>query len=281
MAALGWAAFGGVHHLALSIVTVVRRDFAGLERTLASLGQLDHRVEVVVIEGDDTIWAESERLQDRFRQRLPSLRWLRQPDNGIYAAMNKGVMMAAGRWVWFLNAGDSSTSPTSLTSLIDLLGGVADGSEWVLGNTNVRDSTGTLLRVKPAADYSAAQLLLGTYTPCHQAVITSRAALARHGGFDTRYSVAADYRLFLQLVSAGSHPEPLAFDVNFLHGGKSHQARARSVREYARARNEVLGRRPAAGAQDSLRSVARSLVPNPVAEARARLKEGRQSSLGG
>lgn len=92
----------------ISIVTVAFNNRQGLERTYNSISDLlsssNHDVEWVVIDGGS---------KDGSRDFLSSLdnsngnvRYLSEPDRGIYDAMNKGVGLASGDFVWFLNAGD-------------------------------------------------------------------------------------------------------------------------------------------------------------------------------
>lgn len=93
----------------LSVVTVVRNDLAGLKDTLASVQQrlaapvAEGLVEHIVIDGStDT------QVSDHLRAHLvPHLTWISESDRGIYDAMNKGLVRSSGRYVLFMNAGDS------------------------------------------------------------------------------------------------------------------------------------------------------------------------------
>jgi putative colanic acid biosynthesis glycosyltransferase len=88
----------------LTVVTVVRNDLPGLIETLASVGcHAQQPIEHWVIDGSTN---------DDIRQHLsahpqPHLQWISEPDKGIYDAMNKGLARATGRYVTFINAGDT------------------------------------------------------------------------------------------------------------------------------------------------------------------------------
>ncbi|MBN6046117.1 colanic acid biosynthesis glycosyltransferase WcaE [Citrobacter sp. ku-bf4] len=91
----------------LSIITVAFRNLDGIARTHASLAHLakasDIRFEWIVVDGGS---------QDGTQEFLENLcgnyhlRFVSEPDNGIYDAMNKGIEMARGKFALFLNSGD-------------------------------------------------------------------------------------------------------------------------------------------------------------------------------
>jgi glycosyltransferase involved in cell wall biosynthesis len=87
----------------VSIITVVRNGAASIFQTLESVRvQRQIPVEHIVIDGastDGTIEILSNYQSDQ-------LRWLSEPDQGIYDAMNKGVALARGEWLLFLGADD-------------------------------------------------------------------------------------------------------------------------------------------------------------------------------
>ena len=87
----------------VSIITVVFNARALLEGTLQSVfAQTYPNVEYIVVDGGSTdgttelVQAQSARIAH----------WVSEPDRGLYDAMNKGLRMATGDFVWFLNAGD-------------------------------------------------------------------------------------------------------------------------------------------------------------------------------
>ena len=95
----------------VTIITVCRNHAKELERTIRSVeSQTWQEKEYLVIDGastDDTL--------DVIKAHEASItRWVSEPDQGIYDAMNKGVRMAQGEWVIFMNAGDTFASDDTL-----------------------------------------------------------------------------------------------------------------------------------------------------------------------
>ena len=85
----------------LTIVTVVFNDLPGLLKTIASLSVLDRNdIEYWVIDGggDGTV--------KKYLESTKWIKWLSEPDDGIYDAMNKGLDSATADYELFMNAGD-------------------------------------------------------------------------------------------------------------------------------------------------------------------------------
>lgn len=96
----------------LSIITVVRNDPEGVVQTLDSTRPLKRDgVEHWVIDG-----SSDDRVRELLRRRSgePGLKWISEPDKGLYDAMNKGLERATGDYALFVNAGDS------LSDLLDI-----------------------------------------------------------------------------------------------------------------------------------------------------------------
>jgi len=88
----------------ISVITVVLNDRCGLIKTLASLSHIDKSsYEHIIIDGGSTD-GSLDVLND-FSERIDIV--ISESDNGIYDAMNKGVLNASGDVICFLNAGDS------------------------------------------------------------------------------------------------------------------------------------------------------------------------------
>ncbi len=90
--------------LKLSVITVTFNAEMTLERTLKSVQeQTYHNIEHVIVDGaskDDTPMLIS-------RYSNEKMKWMSEPDKGLYDAMNKAVAMASGDYICFLNAGDT------------------------------------------------------------------------------------------------------------------------------------------------------------------------------
>ena len=87
----------------ISVITVVYNDKEGLEKTIQSvLSQTYGNVEYIVVDGRSTDGTVD--VIKKYEQEIDI--WVSEPDEGIYDAMNKGIKMASGEWLNFMNAGD-------------------------------------------------------------------------------------------------------------------------------------------------------------------------------
>ena len=177
----------------VSIITVVRNDARGLERTMDSVAAQDYaNREYVVIDGASTDGT----LEVLQRRSAEVTRWTSESDpRGVFAAMNKGVELASGRYVCFMNAGDRFASPRALTGLLQ----PAPSAELVWGDCIVekrdreeyRSARDTLKKLHVAMVVS------------HQSLFTLREALLRRP-FDESIWVAADYDFLVDRILAGA-----------------------------------------------------------------------------
>lgn len=98
----------------VSAITVVRNGAATISQTLESVStQSQVDVEHIIIDGastDGTIEIIKAHQRDH-------LRWISEPDQGIYDAMNKGVSLARGEWLLFLGADDVLADPAVLADI--------------------------------------------------------------------------------------------------------------------------------------------------------------------
>lgn len=90
----------------ITVVTVCFNAESVLEQTMLSvLNQTYKNFEYLIIDGgskDGTL--------DIIKKYSDKVKWISEPDNGLYDAMNKGVKMASGEWINFMNAGDRFAS---------------------------------------------------------------------------------------------------------------------------------------------------------------------------
>ena len=164
-----------------SIVIPVFRNAAKLERSIASVLQQPRDLfELVVIDGD----SRDETL-DLLRAREPDLRWVSEPDRGVYDAMNKGIAGTTGRYLYFLGAGDC-VRENMLKKIAPQLPkrriGFVYGDVFMHDRNVVWDGPWTPEKFR-------------TRTPCQQAIFYDRRVFARHGLFEQRFKTMADYAM--------------------------------------------------------------------------------------
>lgn len=227
----------------LTVVTVVKDDPAGMRRSVGSLVAQDlDGVEYIVNDASD----DGDAVPDVLAGVDHRYAWM--PPTGIYPAMNAALATATGAYVYFLNAGDAFRSADVLRRVREAL---AAEPAWAYGEVEIVHADGTRV-VTPRWDYAsekAAQFSNGRFPP-HQGTFARREALLAFGGFDPRYSIVADYAAFLRL---GRIADPLYLDLvvaTFAEGGVSTTRWPESLRQFHRARREILRPRGWASARE-------------------------------
>lgn len=178
-----------------SIITVTRQAQATVEPTLASVdGQTCRLYEHLIMDGAST----DSTVPLCNAAGNPLRRVVSEPDHGLYDAMNKGIRLAQGDYVMFLNAGDRLHSPHTLQQLADAI--MADDYPGVVyGQTDIVDADGR--RIGPRHLTAPEVLTFDSFKQgmvvCHQAFVVLR-RLAYP--FDLRYRFSADYEWCLRVL---------------------------------------------------------------------------------
>jgi len=222
----------------LTIVTVVKDDLAGLEKTIRSLvEQVDlSGVEYLVIDSSENSATVETVVKDSL---IAGALFSWCEPQGIYAAMNTGLSLARGKYIYYLNAGDLLADPQVIEDLKKTIEAV--DPVWVVGRVEISEVSGKTV-VSKSWDYHAEKKALfarGVFPP-HQGTIIRTESLRAAGGFDAKYSISADYAaaLSLSLVS-----DPLMTDrtiATFFEGGVSTERWQDSFREFHQARRLIL-----------------------------------------
>ena len=168
-----------------SIITITFNAATTLPATLRSVEeQTFTNYEYIVVDGasrDNTV-ALVEASQ------LP-VRMVSEPDKGLYDAMNKGLKMAAGEYLIFLNAGDSFHAPDTLQRVAEAIGNNRPGV--VYGETAIVDANRNFLmmrRLQAPEKLSWRSFKQGMLV-CHQAFIARRDIAPL---YDLKYRYSAD-----------------------------------------------------------------------------------------
>ena len=181
-----------------SIITVTFNAGRAFSTTADSvLSQIYSEVEHIVVDGASTDGTLD--LARRYAQRNEEsasgheVVVRSEPDKGIYDAMQKGLNMATGDYVCFLNAGDWLPSADTLLTIADKID--LDCRPGVLyGDTDIVDDEGRFLRHRrlEAPERLTALSFLHGMLVCHQSFY-ARTDIARVTAYDLRYRYSADY----------------------------------------------------------------------------------------
>lgn len=157
--------------------------------------------------------------------------WISEPDNGIYDAMNKGLGLARGRYVTFLNADDYYHDLNGLKDSVVALDSAKADFSYAPALILRRD--GTYSTTSPHVRPDLRNLLKGMPFS-HQSVLVRTDLMRQMGGFSVDYYRSADYAFVMELVFSGKKAVRVEKDfVTFRTGGFSAQNPAENQREHA------------------------------------------------
>ena len=223
-----------------SIITCTYNASEVLQRTLDSvmsqtLGQIEH----IIVDGaskDSTMaMVEAYRRRSAEEETEHDIIIKSEPDRGLYDAMNKGLQLATGDYVVFLNAGDVLPTDETLENISNDVNERSDGRlpAVLYGDTNIVDNNGELLRPRrlaPPDNLSWRSFRHGMLV-CHQAFYV-RTDIAKAEPYNLKYRFSADVDWCIRVMKRAEKeglpllrlPEVV---VNYLDGGmtnKNHRA---------------------------------------------------------
>ncbi|MBX9604817.1 MAG: glycosyltransferase [Gammaproteobacteria bacterium] len=179
-----------------SVITVCYNSAATLPEAMQSLAaQQMQDYEWVVVDG-----ASSDGTQDIAASFSgPRGAFVSERDGGIYAAMNKGVSLARGEFLYFLNSDDRLSDAQVLGDVAATLAARPE-LELLYGNVIYIKPDGRVLRRFDHIDRGT----LRFEDLCHQAVFAHRELFERLGGFNERFRTNADYDWLLRVFASGA-----------------------------------------------------------------------------
>lgn len=198
----------------LTIITINWNNAAGLEKTMKSvLGQVCTDFEYVVVDGasDDGSVDIIETYAGKFGERL---KWISEKDKGIYNAMNKGIGMASGEYVEFLNSGDCLAAPDVTEKMLNKLRD--KGFPSILYGNMLKDMPdGRLTRDR---SFAGSQItLLGMYKGClnHSPAYIKKTLFTKYGGYDESLRICSDWKWYMEAIILGEEvPQYADIDVS-------------------------------------------------------------------
>jgi glycosyltransferase len=179
----------------ISVVTVAYNNGPTISETLSSVARQTHPdVEHVIVDGgstDDTLARIS-------RDGPHVAKLVSERDRGIYDAMNKGLDLATGDFVGFLNADDMLATPETLAHMAEGMS-AADVLYGDLVYVDAETASRVVRRWHSGA-FRASHLRFG-WMPPHPCFYFRRSAVPS-ARFDIRYRIAADYDFMLRCLRA-------------------------------------------------------------------------------
>jgi len=176
----------------ISVITVCRNAEQTIGDTLRSVqSQTYSNIEHVVVDG-----ASTDGTVDILTGYGADIRWISEPDEGIYDAMNKGITMATGDIIGFLNADDIYAH----AGVIDRVKGIFSdyAIDACFADLQFINDEKKVVRHYSSARFSPEQLRNG-WMPAHPTLYVRNSFFDRVGGFRLDYKIAADYEWIIRV----------------------------------------------------------------------------------
>lgn len=193
----------------ISIITINLNDKEGLQQTIDSVAnQTFTDYEFIVIDGNssdgsvDVLKANESKIS----------KWISEPDTGIYNAMNKGIKIAKGEYLYFLNAGDRLYSENVLHNVFE----DNPNSSFICGNFYT-ENKGQVTLETPYRNRDWSFSLYDIYSTylCHQAFFIRKDNFDKYGLYSEDLRITADWELFLMAIGV-NHEKVEYKDINLV-----------------------------------------------------------------
>ena len=212
-----------------SIITVTYNAGKVLEDTIQSvISQTYRNVEYIIVDGsskDNTL-----EIIGKYSKHISKM--VSEPDKGLYDAMNKGIRMATGDYLCFLNAGDKFHEKETLQQITETLKD-KDLPDVIYGETAIVDEGGNFLHMRRLStperlnwkSFKQGMLV------CHQAFLAKR-ELALKYPYDMQYRFSADFDWCIRIMKEAKclHNTRLTL-IDYLNEGMTTRNHKASLKE--------------------------------------------------
>ena len=196
----------------LSIITINRNNADGLEKTMQSVAAQTYKeFEYIVVDGASTDGGIE--VIESFESKFGHLKWVSEPDSGIYNAMNKGIRMASGDYIQILNSGDCLAKEDVTERMLSALGETSAPS-ILYGNMVKCFPDGYRMVDKSFAGQEITMLGMYTGTLNHDPAYIRRDLFDKYGYYDESLKIVSDWKWYLQaIILGGEKPKYVDMDV--------------------------------------------------------------------
>jgi glycosyltransferase involved in cell wall biosynthesis len=179
----------------ISVITAVRDGRADIGRTMDSVAAQDYpSIQYIVVDG-----ASTDGTLDYLESRRGEIAALQSgPDSGIYDAFNKGLALASGEIIGYLNAGDVLADPGVLTRIAAPF--QDPEIQAVFGDVAIVSdaTTSGMVRLYRSSNFSPTRVRFG-FMPAHPTLYLRRSVYRAVGGYDPSFRIAGDYELVIRV----------------------------------------------------------------------------------
>jgi glycosyltransferase involved in cell wall biosynthesis len=172
----------------ISIITPTLNSEKDIESCILNVANQNYKnVEHIIVDGlstDSTL-----NIVKKYAKKYPHIKWISEKDSGVYEAMNKGIKIAEGEWIYFLGSDDSFYSEQVLGKISQIIK-KAD-LDVIYGNVQWGE-----MEKKYDGEFSVLKLMKQNI--CHQSMFFKRDIFKKFGKFQTKYRVLADYVFNMQ-----------------------------------------------------------------------------------
>ena len=218
-----------MHNPKFTIITVTYNAGKVLEKTIQSVISQSYRnVEYIIVDGkskDNTL-----KIADFYKEWIHNL--VSEPDKGLYDAMNKGIRLATGDYLCFLNAGDKLHDENTLQRIVDSLKEKTQ-PDVLYGETAIVDENGNFLhmrRLSTPQELNWKSFRQGMLV-CHQAFFAKRElAVQEPYLLDYRFSADFDWCIRIMKKAKCLHNTRLTI-IDYLNEGMTTQNHKASLKE--------------------------------------------------
>lgn len=208
----------------LSVITIVYNNVKDIERTMLSvLNQTYPNIEYIIVDGASTDGTKD--VIYNYRSRLAQ--FISEPDKGIYDAMNKGLSLATGDYVLFMNSGDEIYATETVADVFDS----AASADIYYGETEMYDEQWQSLgqRRHHAPETFDWQSFKYGMSVSHQAIYIKRSLVQP---YDLSYKYSSDIDWIIKAAKkASSIVNTHIYVAKYLVGGMSKKKHLASLKE--------------------------------------------------
>lgn len=228
-------------HPKFSIVTVTYNAGSTLEDTIQSvITQTYKDVEYIIVDGKST--DNTMEIVRHYQDHIHTV--VSEPDKGLYDAMNKGLKLATGDYVCFLNAGDELHEDDTLQLIVHSLLPDKELPDVIYGQTAIVDEEGHFLRMRRLAppEHLTWKSFRHGMLVCHQAFFVRRDKAVP---YDMKYRFSADFDWCIRIMKQSNvlHNSHLVL-IDYLNEGVTTRNHKASLKERFRIMCKYYGTIP-------------------------------------